>query len=127
MVNVRRLAAVDLLGLGPKIIIPEFMLGAVGAVVLGTLTLVRSGSVGTTAFGVALIGFGTNYVPLLIHAIGLVRGSGVEEAIADEACDRRALYAKYRKQSLWLLIPFVVGIAGLSQHLTAGADNAAGR
>jgi hypothetical protein len=127
MVNVRRLAAVDLLGLGPKIIIPEFTVGALGAIALGTLTLVRSRSVGATAFGVALIGLGVNYVPLLIHAIGLVRGSGVEDAIAEEAGDRPALYAKYRKQSLWLLIPFVVGIAGVSQRLTAGADQHASR
>jgi len=34
MVNVRRLAAVDLSGLGPKIIIPEFALAVLGALLL---------------------------------------------------------------------------------------------
>ena len=56
-----------------------------------------------------------NYVPLLIHAIDLVHQSAVEAAIAGEGLDRRALYAKYRKQSLWLLVPFVVGVAALAQ------------
>jgi hypothetical protein len=115
MVDVRRLAAVDLSGLGPKIIIPEFGLAVVGAPVLGVLTLVRSESLALTAFGVGLIGLGVNYVPLLIHAIDLVRQSAVEAAIADEPSDRRTLYAKYRKQSLWLLVPFVVGGAALVQ------------
>jgi hypothetical protein len=54
-----------------------------------------------------------------------VRGSAVEAAIADEACDRPALYAKYRKQSLWLLVPFVVCLAGLSQRLIAREDRPA--
>src|SRR5262245_10579408 len=94
MVNARRLAAVDLSGLGAKIIIPEFALGVLGAPALGVLTVLRSGSVETTALGVALIGLGVNYVPLLIHAIDLVRRSGVESALADEASDRQALYAK---------------------------------
>jgi hypothetical protein len=115
MVNVRRLAAVDLSGLGPKIIIPEFAIAVLGAPTLGILTLFRSGSLLMTAFGVALIGLGVNYIPLLIHAIDLVRRSGVQSAIADEASDRRALYAKYRKQSLWLLLPFAVGLAAVSQ------------
>jgi hypothetical protein len=115
MVEVRRLAAVDLSGLGPRIIIPEFALAVLGAPALGILTVLRSGSLGTTAFGIALIGLGANYVPLLVHAVDLVRKSAVETAIADDAFDRRALYAKYRRQSLWLLLPFVVGIAALAQ------------
>jgi hypothetical protein len=77
--------------------------------------MLRSESLGTTAFGVALIGLGVNYVPLLIHAIDLVRQSAIEAAIADESGDRRALYARYRKHSLWLLLPFVVGMAALAQ------------
>ena len=113
--NVRRLAAVDLSGLGPKIIIPEFALAVLGGPALGVLTVVRSRSLGMTALGVALIGLGVNYVPLLIHAIDLVRRSAVAAATADEAFDRRSLYAKYRRQSLWLLLPFVVGIAALLQ------------
>jgi hypothetical protein len=56
-----------------------------------------------------------NDAPLLIQAIDLVHRSAVEAAISHEALDRRGLYAKYRKQSLWLLVPFVVGVAALAQ------------
>lgn len=115
MMNIRRLAAVDLSGLGPKVIIPEFACAVVGAPALGVLTLLRSTSLEGAAFGLALIGLGVNYVPLLIHAVDLVRRSAVNATMADEALDRRALFAKYRKESLWLLLPFVVGIAALAQ------------
>jgi hypothetical protein len=37
--------------------------------------------------------------------------------IGDESSDTRALYAKYRKESLWLLLPFAVAIADVSQRL----------
>jgi hypothetical protein len=56
MVNVRCLAEVDLSGLGPKIIIPEFAIAVLGAPALGALTVLRGGSLGATTFGVALIG-----------------------------------------------------------------------
>jgi hypothetical protein len=55
MVNVRRPAAVDLSGLGPKIFNPEFALAVLGAPTLGVLAAVRSRSLGLTALGVALI------------------------------------------------------------------------
>jgi hypothetical protein len=58
--------------------------------------MLQSESLGTNAFGVALIGLGVKYVPLLIQAIDLVRQSAIEAAIADESGDRRALYARYR-------------------------------
>jgi hypothetical protein len=115
MINVRRLAAVDLSGLGPTLILSEFGLAVVGAPALGVLTLRKSASPSGMAFGVGLIGLGLNYLPLLIHAIDLVRRGTVDAEIADEAGDRAAMFAKYRKQSLWLLLPFVVLIAGLTQ------------
>ena len=59
-----RSSNVDLSGLGPKIIIPEFALAALGAPALGVLTMLRSGSIDVTAFGVALLGIRANYVRL---------------------------------------------------------------
>jgi hypothetical protein len=75
-----------------------------------------------TAFGILLIGLGVNYVPLLVHAVDLTRRSAAHAAIADEASDTGALHAKYRRQSVWLLLPFVVAVADVAQRLTARAD-----
>src|SRR4029453_4181353 len=55
-----------------------------GRPALGVLTSLRTETLGSTPFCVALIGLGVNYVPLLIHAIDLVRQSAIEAAIADE-------------------------------------------
>jgi hypothetical protein len=73
MINVRRLAALDLQFLGPKIILTEFGLGVLGPIALGILTM-RAGlhrfhSARMMAFGVYLLLLGINYVPLLLHAI----------------------------------------------------------
>jgi hypothetical protein len=50
---------------------------------------------------------GINYLPMLLHAIDLVRKGSAQLEIADEAGDRQRLFRKYRAQSLWLLVPLV--------------------
>ena len=113
MINPRRLAAVDLVFLGPTLIIGEFALAVVGAPVLGALTLARAGVVWQKLLGVYLVALGINYVPLLIHAIALVRTRAARLVIADESANTRELFRKYRRQSLWLLVPLVAPVAAL--------------
>ena len=76
MLHIRRLAAIDLAFLGPRIILPEFALGVVGPTVLGIWTLLRSQSAGSVLFGAYLIALGINYVPLLLDPIDIVRRGG---------------------------------------------------
>jgi hypothetical protein len=120
MLHIRRLAAVDLAFLGPWIILPEFALGVIGPTVLGVWTLLRSQSAGGVLFGAYLIALGINYVPLLFHAINIVRRGTARAEIAAEPGDRTRLFRKYRRQSLWLLVPFVVVIVALKQGRPAG-------
>ena len=120
MIEIKRLAAVDLAFLGPKIILPEFMLGVVGPIVLGVLTVRRSQSLTWTLFGVYLVTLGVNYVPLLLYAIGIVRRGSAQAEIADEAGDRRRLFQRYRRQSVLLLLPGVVPVAAIVQELRRG-------
>ena len=89
MINVRRLAAVDLAFLGPKI---------------------------------HLIALGIN-VPLLLHAVGIVRHGNPGAEIAEEADDRSQLFRKYRRQSLWLLVPLVVAIVAVLQVRRTGVNS----
>jgi hypothetical protein len=120
VVNARKLAAIDLHFLGPRVILAEFALGVSGPIVLGFLTL-RGASRhgwpwGVTLFGAYLISLGLNYVPLLLHAIDLVRSRGASCEIADELLERRAAFRRYRRQSLYLLVPLVVPMIALQQH-----------
>jgi hypothetical protein len=116
VINIRRLAAVDLAFLGPWIILPEFALGVLAPIGLGILTLWRSESAFGTLLGVYLAALGLNYVPLLLHAMSIVRHDTAHAEIAAEAGDRTLLFRKYRRQSLWLLVPLVVPIVALVQQ-----------
>ena len=119
-ISVRKLAALDLHFLGPRLILTEFAFGVAGPLVLGALTLRMAAHhgwpVGLTLFGVYLLCLGINYLPLLTHAVSLVRSRSVSREIADELGDRRTTFARYRRQSLYLLIPFVVPILAVRQR-----------
>ena len=118
--NVRKLAALDIHFLGPALIVTEFALGVVGPFVLGVLTFrtaLRHGwPLGLTIFGAYLLTLGVNYIPLLLHAVSLVRSGSASDEIAHELSDRRAAFAKYRRQSLYLLLPFVVPLMAIVQQ-----------
>ena len=115
MINVRKLAAVDLAFLGPRLILPEFALGVFGPAAIGIVTLFRSHSAGAVLLGGYFVALGINYIPLLLHAISLVRHGTARAEVADEAGDRTQLFRHYRRQSLWLLVPFVVPLMALVQ------------
>jgi len=120
MLNVRKLAALDLHVLGPFVIVTEFALGVAGPLALGALTLrssCRHGwPLGLTLFGGYLLSLGVNYLPLLLHAVSLVRSRSASHEIADELSDRRLTFRKYRRQSLYLLVPFVEPVLAVLQQ-----------
>ena len=115
MIDIRRLAAVDIAFLGSRFILAEFLIGVFGSLCLGVLTLVRTHSLGGTVFGAYLLCIGVNYVPLLLHAIRLVRHGTAYSEIADEMPERPRMFRKYRRQSLLLLVPLVVPILAIIQ------------
>ena len=119
--NVRKLAAIDLYFLGPVFIVGEFVIGVVGLGVLGLLTL-RSGvrhSHSTTLifFGTYMLALALNYIPLLLCAIGLARSGTAKIEIASELIDRGAAMRKYRRQSLYILVPFAIVIACMYEEI----------
>ena len=101
-VNVRKLAAIDLLFLGLKLILDEFGIGVVGSLALGAFSAWqgthRFHSEWMVLFGVYLICIGINYVPLFVHAIDISRQGSAKQEIADELQNSELAFRKYRRQ-----------------------------
>lgn len=119
MLNARKLVAIDLVFLGSKAIITEFSAGVFLSPALGIFVLVREhGSVAQTVLGLYLISLGVNYIPILVYAIAITRARSVRAELGGELDNKRVTMAKYRRQSLWLLVPSVVPLTVLSQART---------
>ena len=116
MIDIRRLAALDIAFLGSRFILAEFAIGVFGSLGLGVLTLLRTQSLGGTVFGAYLLCLGVNYVPLLVHAIDLVRHGTAHQEIANELHEGRRMFRKYRRQSLLLLVPLVVPVLAILER-----------
>ena len=123
MINVRKLAAIDLHFLGPKIILAEFGLGVPIMLALGILSLyvgvLRTHAAWQIALGVYLLLLGINYIPMLWSAIDITRRGTAAAELGNELADKPAAMSKYRKQSLWLLVPLAVPVAWFIQRKRA--------
>jgi len=118
VINPRKLAAIDIAFLGSKFIIAEFAAGVLLCAALGAFTISRAGSLGQRALGLYLICLGINYVPMLVYAIAITRGHSARAEIGDELMSNsRQAMAKYRRQSIFLLLPLLVPVIALQYSL----------
>ena len=116
MINPRKLAAIDIVFLGSKLIIAEFAGGVLLCVALGTFVLFRGHSFWQFALGLYFVSLGINYVPLLVYAVAITRGQSARVEMGDELIDERRAMAKYRRQSILLLVPLPVPILALARE-----------
>ncbi len=115
MIEPRKLAAIDIFFLGNKIIIGEFALGVLLCGGLGAFTLYRAHSLSQFGLGLYLIALSINYVPMLLYAVRLSQHGNIRHELGVELDDQRAAMSKYRRQSLWLLVPLAVVVVALVQ------------
>jgi hypothetical protein len=123
-INIRKLAALDLVFHGPRFILAEFAIGVLFCVGFGIFNLFAffrdSGHPSTFALllGLVLLWVGLNYVPLLLYAISIVRRKSAEQEVAFELEHKETYARKYTLQSLWLLLlPLAVPLLALVQEL----------
>lgn len=117
MIEPRKLAAIDIALLGSKIIIAEFAGGVILCAALGVFVLLKShGSFAQLLLGAYLISLALNYIPMSVYALEMTRANTARSELGDELNEQRRAMGKYRRQSLWLLVPFVVPIIALAQR-----------
>jgi hypothetical protein len=111
VVTVRGLAAIDMYGLHGsalrrRIVVSEFVAGAVLLTALGIWLLWHaSGAVGL-ASGAWMAGAGLNYVPLACYAVSLLRPGRLGAALA--GVDVRPELRRYSVWQLWILVPLAM-------------------
>jgi len=134
MIQVRKLVAVELTYLGPKIIIAEYAIAVVVGLLVATLSL-RAGLFMThatwqTILGLYLLFVALTYAVLLGYALSMTRRGNSQAEIAHEVESNgtRATFRKYRRQSIWLLVPLAVPFVALkerrsSRHVFSSGQN----
>ena len=120
MIQVRKLVAVELVFLGPKIVFAEYGLAVAAGVAVGILCL-RSGFAQTFVLwqillGVYLLLLALTYAVLLGCAVAMARRGDARAEIAGELDNTAATFRKYRRQSLWILVPLAVPTAAMRQR-----------
>lgn len=107
MIDLRKLAAIDIAFLGPKFVFVEYVVGVFFSVGLACFVLFRSSSFWQMALGTYFICLGINYVPMLGWAIAISSRQNAQMELGSELADKRHAMTKYRRQSLVLLIPLL--------------------
>ncbi len=115
VINPRKLAAIDLALLGSKFVIAEFAAAVLFCPALGAWVLVRGHTYLQIALGLYLISLGINYFPMLLYAVTIARHSNAWAEMGVELDNKKEAMAKYRLQSLSLLVPLLVPAVSLMQ------------
>jgi hypothetical protein len=121
MINIRKLAALDMVFHSPKLILVEFALGVFGSAAFALVVAYPGLSGGHFAFEQILaicyaLFIALNYAPLLLYAISIMRRGSAQEEVAFELAHKERYARKYTGQSFLLLLPLVVPILALSQE-----------
>jgi len=123
VINIRKLAALDIAFHGPKFILIEFALGVFGCAALGIFSLYfglfhgPNHSLFAVVIGCFLLWIALNYVPLLIYAISIVRHKSAHQEVAYELEHKDKYAKKHTFQSTLLLIPLAVPTLAAYQEL----------
>jgi len=123
VMNIRKLAALDIAFHGPKFILIEFAFGVLGCATPGLFSLYYglfhdpNHSQFAIIMGIILLWIALNYVPLLIYAINIVKHQSAHQEVAYELEHRDKYAGKYLRQSTLLLIPLAIPTLAVYQEL----------
>ncbi len=121
-INIRKLAALDLVFHGSRFILIEFA----GAVIIGfglgifiLLAYFRNSGHPILAIlvGLVIILIGLNYVPLLLYAISITRHRSAQQEVAFELEHKEVYAPRYGFQSFLLVLPLVIPLLAIFQEM----------
>lgn len=125
IINVRKLAALDIVFHGPRFILIEFGGGVLLCLALGLwltyIALPLSQDTGPLRLvtGLYILTLATNYTPLLIYAILIERRKSAQQEVAAELAERDRYTRMYGVQQALLLVPLAIPVLALVQEARA--------
>ncbi|GCE30785.1 hypothetical protein KDA_62690 [Dictyobacter alpinus] len=121
-INIRKLAALDMVLHGPRFVLIEFGLAVIFCAGFGVFSLVSffqnpNHPLFTLLIGVMLAWIALNYVTLLLYSIVIARHQESRQEVAVELENKEIDARRYTFQSMWLLLlPLFVPILALMQE-----------
>jgi hypothetical protein len=110
----RKLAAIDIVFLGYRLILAEYAFGVFFSLGLGVFVLLRGHSPWQLALGLYLICLGINYVPMFAYTVSIGNKQNAQAELADERADKRRAMSKFRRLSVLLLVPLLVPVIAVT-------------
>ena len=120
MINVRKLAALDIVFHGPKFILIEFALAVFICGSIGLLILHGANhSPLMIILGSFFLGVSLNYIPLLLYSINIVKHKSAQQEVAYELEHKDSYAGKYTLQSIILLLmPLAMLLLAVYQNVS---------
>lgn len=121
-INIRKLAALDIVFHGSRLILAEFIVTVVLGAVFAVLSFFAffhnpDHPLINVMMGFILSWIAINYVPLLLYTISIIKSKSAEREVAFELEHKNFYARKYTLQSLLLVFPLVVPVLAVSQKL----------
>jgi hypothetical protein len=116
VIDPRKLAAIHIASLGPACAIGNFAGSTLLCLSLGALILWRADSIQLITFGLYFFSLSINYMVLLLIGLEINHRESARAEIDDELKKRHGAMTEYRKQSIYLLIPFALPIVAVRRH-----------
>ena len=109
-INIRKLAALDIVYRGQRTILLEFGFGVFFLFILGIVFLLfaHHRTLATTAVGIYLLFLGLNYIPLLAYALSITMKKSAQREVAFELAHEDVYRKKYGVQQLLILVPLAI-------------------
>lgn len=118
LIDLRKLAVVDLTLPGPRFILAEFAVGVLGALIFAYFVLrnpliLPIAWTWNVAIGLWLVGIAIHYVPLFLYALDFVRADRIDK----EGTPELARVGRYTVQQTLVSIPFLFPFITLFQEM----------
>lgn len=118
VINVKKLAELDIAFHGRRVILAEFSLSFLLLTFFGVFVLLinQRTSLLLSLFGTYLLLIGLNYLPLLLHAITIKETNNGQPEIREER-PRHDMARKYGIQQLLILVPITILAFAIKQEI----------